>query len=124
MISILDLERVVKVGQLFSLYGSLLTDKQQEFVRLYYFNDLSLGEIAEQKDISRQAVYDNLQRSEKALTSYEEKLELTNYYKLLAAEIDNLKTIVANIRPKLETEELRELEAVIERLETYYEGEL
>jgi hypothetical protein len=72
------LERTVRVGTLFDFYGQLLTERQQQMVKLYYYHDLSLGEIAEQSEISRQAVYDNLKRAEKLLEDYEEKLKLLN----------------------------------------------
>jgi len=124
VIVLLDIDRVVKVGKLFSMYGPLLTEKQQEFVKLYYFDDLSLGEIAEQKEISRQAVYDNLQRSEEALTSYEEKLGLMAYYDRLQGEIDKLTDLIERIRPAIDQDIADELETIVARLETYNKGEL
>jgi len=53
----------LRVGQLFDVYGRLLTDRQQRIVRLYYLDDLSLGEIAERLAVTRQAVSDALQRA-------------------------------------------------------------
>ncbi|GAB6137686.1 YlxM family DNA-binding protein [Halanaerobaculum tunisiense] len=120
----LDLEKVVEVGRLFSLYNSLLTDKQQELVELYYYHDLSLGEIANQQEISRQAVYDNLKRAERSLQKYDEKLQLTTYYDAIQTEIDKLDQIIDQIRPKLDQEEIEQLEGIMLRLETYQEGEL
>lgn len=121
---VLDLEKVVEVGRLFSLYNSLLTDKQQELVELYYYHDLSLGEIANQQEISRQAVYDNLKRAERSLQKYDEKLQLTTYYDAIQTEIDKLDQIIDQIRPKLDQEEIEQLEGIMLRLETYQEGEL
>ena len=121
---LLDLDRVVKIGKLFSMYGPLLTEKQQEFVKLYYFDDLSLGEIAEQKEISRQAVYDNLQRSEEALATYEEKLGLLTYYDHLQEEIDKLTALIERIHPEIDQDTAEELETIVARLETYNKGEL
>ena len=67
---------------LVEFYGSLLTDKQLEYMELYYGDDYSLGEIAEEFDVSRQAVYDNIRRSAKLLENYEEKLHLVaDFYK-------------------------------------------
>lgn len=63
---------------LYDFYGKLLTPKQREVMRLYYEEDLSLGEIAEELKISRQAVHDILRRSEQALEKYEKKLGLLN----------------------------------------------
>jgi len=61
---------------LYDFYGKLLTPKQQEVMQLYYEQDLSLSEIAEELKITRQAVYDILKRSEQALEKYERKLGL------------------------------------------------
>lgn len=61
---------------LYDFYGQLLTKKQRAFFDLYYQADLSLGEIASQHDVTRQAVYDILKRSERALETFESKLGL------------------------------------------------
>lgn len=61
---------------LYDLYGGLLTDKQRNIFDLYYQNDYSIGEIAEELEISRQAVYDAIKRSEHILDEYESKLKL------------------------------------------------
>ncbi|MGI6143383.1 MAG: YlxM family DNA-binding protein [bacterium] len=68
------MEKVLRVAQLFDLYGDLLTERQQEFIRLYYEEDFSLGEIAITFKISRQAVHDTLRRAEALLEDWEEKL--------------------------------------------------
>ena len=56
---------------LFDTYGALLTEKQQTYFDLYYNQDLSLAEIAEQEGISRQGVHDAISRSEALLASFE-----------------------------------------------------
>jgi len=58
---------------LFDYYGDLLTEKQKTCFDLYYNQDLSLGEIAEESGISRQGVHDSLARAEAALLAMEEK---------------------------------------------------
>lgn len=65
-----------QVALLFDFYGPLLTDRQQELVRAYYQEDLSLGEIAEVAQISRQAVHDQIKRAELSLAEYESRLGL------------------------------------------------
>ncbi len=62
------------MNTLFEFYATLLTDKQMNYIELYYADDYSLAEIAEQFNVSRQAVYDNIKRTEKVLESYEEKI--------------------------------------------------
>ena len=66
----------LEIGLLLDLYGKLLTDKQFEVLDLYYNDDLSLAEIAEQYDISRQGVHDAIKRGEELLVGYEKNLGL------------------------------------------------
>ncbi|HOB35214.1 MAG: YlxM family DNA-binding protein [Firmicutes bacterium] len=61
---------------LYDFYGPLLTDRQRELFELHHQYDLSLGEIAENFQISRQAVHDLLRRTVSQLHHYEEKLQL------------------------------------------------
>ena len=68
------MEKNVQISMLLSLYGKLLTEKQYEFLNDYYNNDYSLSEIAENEEITRQAVRDIIKKGEKKLFEYEEKL--------------------------------------------------
>lgn len=70
------MEKIARMALLYDFYGNLLTEKQKEYIELYYNNDLSMGEIAEELAVSRQAVHDNLKRAEKSLEEYETKLGL------------------------------------------------
>lgn len=76
------IEKMVEIGTLFEFYGRLLTDKQYDVVDLYYMNDLSLAEIGERLDVSRQGIFDTLKRAENNLYKYEEDLKLIEkFYK-------------------------------------------
>ena len=68
------MEKNVEISMLCQLYGKLLTKKQYDFIDDYYNNDLSLSEIAENNNITRQAVRDIIKKGEKKLFKYEEKL--------------------------------------------------
>ncbi len=68
------MDEKIKISILCDLYGKLLTEKQFEFLNDYYNNDLSLSEIAENNNITRQAVRDIIKKGEKKLFEYEEKL--------------------------------------------------
>ena len=70
------MEKNIRFGILYEYYGNLWNKKQSEAIEQYYLEDLSLTEIAELNDISKQAVSDMLKRSEKKLEKYEEKLGL------------------------------------------------
>ena len=77
---------------LYDFYSELLTDKQKEYFEDYYFSNLSLGEIAENTGLSRNAIHKNIKTVEEKLYFYEEKLELYKKRKLLEdiiKEIDN-----------------------------------
>lgn len=66
----------MRINYLYDFYQTLLTEKQQSYMSLYYLDDYSLGEIAEEYEVSRQAVYDNIKRTEAMLEEYEAKLLL------------------------------------------------
>ena len=70
------LEKLNEINALYDVYCDLLTDKQREYMELYYQEDLSLAEIADEFGVSRNAVHDNIRRSENLLISYEEKLKI------------------------------------------------
>ena len=65
-----------RMAMLYDFYGDLLTDRQKEFYDLYYNEDLSLAEIAENYGISRQGVRDVIVRAEAAMTETEDKTHL------------------------------------------------
>ena len=68
------MDKKLEISMLWEIYGSLLTDKQNEYIDYYYNQDLSLSEIAENDDITRQAVRDIIKKGERKLFEYEEKL--------------------------------------------------
>lgn len=87
----MELERTNYMNTLFEFYGDLLTPKQKGYLSLYYGDDYSLGEIADEFEVSRQAVYDNIKRTEKILTDYEKKLHLVENFLLRRELIEQLK---------------------------------
>lgn len=83
---------------LLDIYGNMLTDRQRDVMELYYWEDLSLGEIAESNNITRQAVRDSIKRGEMTLAEFEEKLGLAEkivrcreYFNTIAVYADNMK---------------------------------
>lgn len=82
---------MIEIGILLDYYKPLLSDKQKKYLIDYYEEDLSLSEIAQNYDISRQAVYDNIKRGCKILRNYEEKLNFYKKDRKLYEELLNLK---------------------------------
>ena len=70
-----EFENRIRLGSLYSVYGQLLTTKQRRCTELYFYDDLSLAEIAAGMQISRQAVSDLLKRVEQTLEQYETNLK-------------------------------------------------
>lgn len=70
------MDKNVEVTLLLDFYGNMLTERQREIMALYYEDNLSLSEVAEELGISKQGVADSIKRSEKTLYDTEEKLQL------------------------------------------------
>ena len=87
----IELEKSLYVNELYDLYGSLLTKKQQEIIELYYCDDLSLSEISEQLNVSRNAIHDCLKKGIKQLENYENNLKLHQKNKELGEFFNKLK---------------------------------
>ena len=77
---------------LFDYYGSMLTDKQRDCFDMRYNQDLSLGEIAEAMGVSRQAVNDNLTRTEATLRRMEENIGCVKRDKLARRAVEEIRT--------------------------------
>lgn len=78
------------ISDLLDLYGEMLTDKQRDVIELYYNQDLSLAEIAEHEQITRQGVRDNIKRGEAFLLEMEEKLHFAEKFKRLVAVTEEI----------------------------------
>ena len=107
----MNIQEKIDISILNSVYGNLLTPHKQEIVRLYYDCDISLFEISEQLNISRQAVRDSLVRAEKQLVGFEEKLGIVKKNEMLVkmlneidslSDIDKIKEIVHKTIDKVE----------------------
>lgn len=87
---------------LFDFFGELLTEKQQEYFDLYYNEDLSLAEIAEQAGVTRQAVHDNLARAEAALNEYEQRTGIVARFEQHRAALENAQKEIGLLRSQLD----------------------
>ena len=86
-----------RMTMLFDFYGELLTDRQKEFYDLYYNEDLSLAEIAENAGISRQGVRDVIVRAEKYMQDIEDKTGLVKRFLQMRTHLDAIEEAVSEI---------------------------
>ena len=108
-----------RMTMLFDFYGELLTDRQKEFYQLYYDEDLSLSEIAENYGISRQGVRDVIVRAEAYMTEIEDKTGLVKRFMQFTPHVDAIEKAADEIqkmnRRLFEDARLEELCASIAR---------
>ena len=101
------MEERVLISLLLDFYGPLLTDKQRMSLQLHHEDGMSLGEIAEELGVSRQAVHDNLQRARHILNDYESKLHLVAQYEAREQVINELKdTLPADVLSQSRVQQL------------------
>ena len=100
------MEKNVEISILFQIYKNMLTDKQIKILDEYYNKDFSLSEIAENYNITRQAVRDNIKNAENKLYDLEEKLELMQKIKkqekIISKEISKLDNLNIDDKKTLE----------------------
>lgn len=94
------MENVIYYNSLYDLYGLLLTEKQRQYFEEYYFHNLSFSEMAENYDVSRNAVFKQVHTVLLKLDEYEEKLGLFDKKKRLEEII--LKIDNSSVKEQLE----------------------
>ena len=91
-----DLVKTLRMNYLFDFYQSLLTNKQRNYLELFYLEDYSLSEIADTFNVSRQAFYDNIRRTGDLVEDYEKKLELYQKFEQRREIYDEMKKHLSN----------------------------
>ena len=105
---------------LYDYYGDLLTDRQRECFELRYYQDLSLGEIGQELNISRQGVFDNLSRTEALLKKMEEKtgcVRRDRACRKAAEKISSLAQVLVNDKDSQISDLARQILAEVQGLE-------
>ena len=108
------LESFLQVSLLYDFYGALLTERQQKCIEMHFLNDFSLSEIADEFDVSRQAIYDIINRTRQMLIDYEEKLGLVRRYQEERECIQDVFEIINNLPNDIK--KTYQLEIVIDKL--------
>lgn len=109
-------EKNLEIGYLLDFYGEILPERRRDVMELYYNDDLSLSEIAEQMGVTRQAVRDSIKKTEQELFFYEEKLGLRRRFTEVAARAETALSLcrVAGVTiPLALTEELEAIRRTV-----------
>ena len=106
-----------RMAMLFDFYGDMLTDRQREFYDLYYNEDLSLAEIAENYGISRQGVRDVIVRAEATLTELEDKTGIIRRFHVMQDQLTAVQHDVEAIaRRNVQKYQDEEIEVLTDRI--------
>ncbi len=108
------LEELNRISFLYDFYSFFLTAKQKKAMELYYFNNLSLGEIAAEQNISRQGVYDLLRRAVQSLEEMEEIMQLYSRYNYRKEKLQKALNIVS--QNNFKSFNIKALKDIIEEL--------
>ena len=104
----------LNISLLLDFYGDLLTPSSREYMTLYYNEDFSLSEIAENAEITRQGVRDSIKRSEEALLNYEEKLGLALRFSKMQNDVEDIQKMLYALKGKI-PEYAEEMEEIIQK---------
>lgn len=97
---------LLEISNLIDVYGPLLTDKQLSYIVMYYFDDLSLNEIADEYNVSKNAVYDSIIKSINNLKDIDSKLKFIS-------KREQRKKIYSKINDESLKEELMKIDSLI-----------
>ncbi len=110
------LEKLERVSYLYDIYGFFLTSKQQQALQLYYFDNLSLGEIAEIQRISRQGVYDLVKRALQSLETMEGSMKLYERYVYRKKKLNDMMEIISALELEIRGKEINRLRKIVKEL--------
>lgn len=103
------MEKIYEQTLLYDFYGELLTEHQRQVYEDAVYNDLSLGEIAQEQGISRQGVHDLIRRCDKILQEYESKLHLVERFAQAKEKIARIESLTRLAEEERKAEYLREI---------------
>lgn len=103
------MEKIYEQTLLYDFYGELLTEHQRQVYEDAVYNDLSLGEIAQEQGISRQGVHDLIRRCDKILQEYESKLHLVERFAQAKEKISRIERLTRLAEEEQKSEYLREI---------------
>ncbi len=110
-------QKDMRISFLLDFYGDTLSERRREIIEMYYNEDLSLSEIAEQTGISRQGVRDSVKKSEKELIELEETLGLAERFAKIKKETEDISDSISKLMAETSDVGIKEgLSVIRERL--------
>lgn len=106
------MEEKIEQAYLYDFYGELLNERQRKIYEDFVFNDLSLGEIADEEGISRQGVHDMIKRCTKALEEYERKLHLVEKFLFAKKQVEEIHQLAGDFRKNHNDAIIEEIEQI------------
>lgn len=106
------METKVELAYLYDFYGELLNEHQRYIYEEYVLNDLSLGEIALEEGISRQAVHDMVKRTSKKLMAYEKKLHLVEKFMTIKENVGQIHELAKQFKESKDANILEDIETI------------
>lgn len=103
-------------AMLYDFYGELLTERQRQIYESVVFDDMSLGEIAEEQGISRQGVYDLVKRCDNILDEYERKLKLVEKFRRTRSMVEQIRRIAEESKLNGDISRLDEIGRIAEEI--------
>ena len=107
-----EMEEKIEQAYLYDFYGELLNEHQRKIYEDFVFNDLSLGEIADEEGISRQGVHDMVKRCTKTLEGYESKLNLIEKFQTARGMVTKIHTLTKEFYKNHDEAVLEEIEQI------------
>ncbi len=106
------MEEKIEQAYLYDFYGELLNEHQRKIYEDFVFNDLSLGEIADEEGISRQGVHDMVKRCTKTLEGYESKLHLIEKFLSAKQKVGRIHELAGEFQKNHEVAIMEEIEQI------------
>lgn len=106
------MEEKIEQAYLYDFYGELLNEHQRKIYEDFVFNDLSLGEIADEEGISRQGVHDMVKRCTKTLEGYESKLHLIEKFLSAKQKVGRIHELAGEFQKNHEVTIMEEIEQI------------
>lgn len=110
------MEKIYQQALLYDFYGELLTEHQRSIYEDAVCNDLSLGEIAQERGISRQGVHDLIRRCDRILQEYEAKLHLVEKFVNARESVEKIIALTEEATEASQPERLQEIRFLAMRL--------